>query len=249
MFPISSLEARDVRLIRIERGTGPATVLERKDGLWNLAAPVEAPADRFQVDRILAIVSARSPQRMAPTELARFELDPPSLIVKFDEQTLSFGTVNPVTREQYVLTDGTVYVIEPRYATAVPVDPLQLIQRRILPDDAVIARLELPEFTLARGAAGWTMTPPREGTSQDDLNRLTGDWLLATATRATQATARHALATIRITLKDGATIALDVVQRDPSLVLRHPNFKLEYVFTEASTRRLLSAPGDAPGRY
>jgi hypothetical protein len=183
---------------------------------------------------------------MAPTELERFELEPAPLQVTFDAQALSFGMVSPVTREQYVLTGGAVYVVEPRYAAGVPVDPIELVRRRLFADGAVPARLELPEFTLTRGEAGWVMTPARDGLSQDDLNRFVDDWRLAAATRVTPATVSAALATVRIEFKDGAAVTLEVVQREPALVLRHRGFRIEYTFAAASARRLLTAPGAAP---
>ncbi len=245
-FPLSSLAAHEVRLIRIERGTHPATVLERKGELWHVTAPVGAPAEPSEVNRLLGILSARSPQRMAPTELARFELDPAPLRLTFDAQKLSFGMVNAVTREQYVLTGGAVHLIEPRYAAGVPVDPLQFVRRRLFADGAIPVRIELPEFALVRGEAGWTIAPARDGMSQDDLNRFADDWRLAAAVYVAQATARPALATIRLRFKDGAAVSLEVVQRDPALVLRHRGLEVEYTFPAASARRLLTAPGATP---
>lgn len=244
-FPISSLAGRDVRLIRVEHGTRLTAVLAHEGGRWRLTAPLEVPADAFQVDRILAILSARSPQRMAPTELGRFELDPASLRVAFDDQVLHFGMVNAVTQEQYVLTGDALYVIDPRYGAALPVDALQLAEHRIFPDDAVLVHLTLPDFSLVRGEAGWTMMPPHGRISQDDLNRFADDWRVATATRVTRATARTALGTVRIQLKDGEEIEFDIVERDSALVLRRSRLNIEYVFTEASARRMLSVPGRA----
>ncbi|MDH5534270.1 MAG: DUF4340 domain-containing protein [Betaproteobacteria bacterium] len=242
-FPLSSLAAREVRLIRIEHSARPATVLKREGELWHITAPLNAPAEPFQVDRLLAILSARSPQRTAPTELARFELDPAPIQITFDAQTLSFGMVNSVTREQYVLTGGAVFVTEPRYAAAVPLDPMPLVRRRLFAEGAVPVRVELPEFSLARSDTGWIMAPAREGLSQDDFNRFAEHWALATATHVGQPTARPVLAAVRIAFKDGAKVELEVVQREPVLVLRHRGFQIEYTLPAASARALLTAPG------
>jgi hypothetical protein len=245
-FALSTLAAREVTLIRIERTGNPATTLERKDERWQLTAPLAAPAEPFQVERLLAILSARSPQRMAPAELGRFDLDAPPMQLTFNTQTFGFGLVSTLTREQYVLTEGAVYVIAPRYGATVPVDSMQLVRLRLFADSAAPARFALPGVSLSRGDAGWSTTPPRTGLSEDDLNRYADEWRFATATRVARARARPALAVIQIEFKDGETVALDVVQREPALVLRRRDLELEYTLTAASAQRLLTPPGSAP---
>jgi hypothetical protein len=128
----------------------------------------------------------------------------------------------------------------------VPVDPMQLVRHRLFADGAVPARIVLPEFSLTRGDAGWIMAPAREGLSQDDLNRFAEDWALATATRVAQATARPGLAEIRVEFQNSTAVALEVMQLDPALVLRHRGLQVEYTFPAASARGLLTAPGAAP---
>lgn len=246
-FALSTLAAREVTRIRIERAGTPAAVLESKGGHWRLAAPVAAPAESAQVERLLSILSAQSPQRMPPIELGRFDLDAPPLQVTFDAQVFQFGLVSPVTREQYVLTGGAVYAIAPLYAAGVPVDPLQLVRRRLFAEGAVAVRFTLPAASLARSDGGWLMKPARAELSQDDFNRFADAWRFATAARVARASARPALALIQIGFTDGETVAFDLVQREPELVLRRRDLDLEYTLGSASARRLLD-PGDAAAR-
>ena len=65
--------------------------------------PFEARADRSQVERLLELTSAASKEKLAATDLARFDLDRPSLTVTLGDQRFAFGTVNPLNQEQYVL--------------------------------------------------------------------------------------------------------------------------------------------------
>ena len=106
--------------IRIERQGSPAIVIEKTGEVWRLAAPTSAEADAFQIQRLLAILTARPVQRFPAAGLDRFELDRPRLRLAIDDEVFAFGMVNTVSNEQYVLTRDAVYAIEPRYGSALP---------------------------------------------------------------------------------------------------------------------------------
>ena len=50
-------------------------MLEKRGEEWFLTSPFAARAEPLQVERLLAIAEAKSPARLAATDLARFELD------------------------------------------------------------------------------------------------------------------------------------------------------------------------------
>ena len=50
---------------------------------------------------MLDLLSATSKEKLAATDLKRFDLDPPALRVTIDGQTFSFGTTNPLSQDQY----------------------------------------------------------------------------------------------------------------------------------------------------
>jgi hypothetical protein len=115
--------------IRIERGGHPAIVLDRSGGEWRLAAPVSAEADAYAVERMLAILTARAPERYPAVDLDRFELERPRVRLTIDHESFAFGMTNPVSGEQYVLALGAVFPIAPRYGAALPVDAMQLVRK------------------------------------------------------------------------------------------------------------------------
>lgn len=246
-FPLSALAARDVHTIRIKRAGSAPAVLERSGTSWRITAPFEAPAEPFQVTRILTMLSARSPQRMPAAALDRFDLADPPLTLTFDAQTFHFGMVNPVTREQYVHTLGAVYVISPRYAAQVPVDAAAFVRRQLLAPGAVPVRVHLPGFEVARAPAGWTITPPREEVGAAGLARFAADWQRASAARIIAGSGRAPTGAMDITLESGERLIFDVVAREPALVLRPRGTVLDYEFSPADSQRLL-APQAAPPR-
>ena len=95
-FAVSELNALEVKRIRVERAGEPPILLERTGDRWRINEPFRAAADPAEANRLLAALGARSPQKMAPVELARFDLDKPPLRLVFDEQTIAFGMVSAV---------------------------------------------------------------------------------------------------------------------------------------------------------
>jgi hypothetical protein len=246
-YPLSALQAGGAGKIRLERtGQAPVT-LEKKDDRWFITAPFVAPAEPFQIQRLLSILDARAASRLAASDLARFDLDRPVARLTIDSQTFSFGSINTVSREQYVLTGNTVYPVALLYGAALPADAAQLIRRQLFAGSEAPARFEFSDFTVASADGKWSALPAPPDLSQDDVNRWVDDWRLASALHAEPYAGGKSLGTIKVEFKDGRKITLDILQREPELVLLRPDQNLQYAFFPETAKHLLSPPaGDAP---
>lgn len=246
-YPVSTLKAATAGKIRIQRSSQVPIVLEKKDGLWFITEPVAAPAEPFQVQRLLAILDARASRRFAASDLARFDLDRPAAQLTVDSQTFSFGTASAVSREQYVLTGGAVYTVGPGYGAALPADFTQLLRRQILGRGEVPRRFDFGEFALENKDGKWSVTPAGASgeLSQDDINRWVDDWRLASALRVAPYAGTRAIGEIKIEFKDGGKLSLGILQREPELVLLRPDQKLQYAFFAETAKRLLAPPAGA----
>lgn len=242
-FPLSTLKADKITQLRLERAARPPVVLEKTGGQWLITAPIAARADPLQVQRLLAIVDARTSSRIAATDLARFDLDRPVARLTVDSQTFSFGTINTVAREQYVLTGNTVYPVELRYGAALPADVTQLISKQLFADGEVPVVFEFSDFAVRTADGKWTVTPAPADLSQDDINRWVDDWRLASALRVEPHGKGKAMGKIKVEFKDGRKLTLGIMQREPELVLLRPDQNLQYSFFAQTAKRLLSPPG------
>ena len=106
--PLRRPEAARIDPRRASRD-GAHRAREARRGMVPDVAPRRARRRRCRSQRLLAIAEARSPARLAATDLARFELERPAARLTIDAQSFDFGIVNEVSREQYVLTGDTVY--------------------------------------------------------------------------------------------------------------------------------------------
>ena len=102
--------------IRIERAGTPAILLQKKDGVWKIVAPVMASARQESVASILSILDAKSGQKLGAADISRFGLDRPELKLVIDSEEFDFGMLNPVTGQQYVKKGKDIYLVPARYA-------------------------------------------------------------------------------------------------------------------------------------
>lgn len=241
-FAISELKATEVKRIRVERAGEPPIELERSGNVWRVKDLLRAVADPAEANRLLSVLNARAPQRMAPVELARFELDKPQLRLRFDGHPLDFGMVSAVAREQYVLADGAVYVIDPKYTVHIPRTAIGFVSRQLIAEDSRIVALEIPGFSLTQRDGTWTLAPESGSSNVEVIKRFVEDWRRATAQRVERAGSDAAFGNVIVRLADGGNVQFDLVRRGKEIVMRDSPAAIDYVFPAAVAERLLSPP-------
>jgi hypothetical protein len=256
---LSELMPADVNRIRLVLRTSPkarrvsdkASVpgavieLERRPAGWHMTAPFAARADALQVERLLAILDARSLARYPAQDLARYGLDSPLATLVFNDQTFSFGAVNTITREQYVLARDGIYAIPVSQRTALPRDATNLVSKTLFATGETPTRFELEGFTAALDNGRWIFTPLGEDPGPDERNGWVAAWRQASAIHAVPHDGRKPLATIAVALQDGRTITFGILHREPELVLVRMDEGIQYRFVHDTGKRLLSLPGPA----
>jgi hypothetical protein len=241
--PLAALKPAEARSIRVERGSSPSFVLEKQGESWRLTAPFAARADEFRVQQLLEFLEARAASRLAATDLAQFELATPAIRVTVNGQSFGFGIISPITREQYVLAGNAVYVVNPRYGAQIPANAVDLASKQLFSPSEGPVRFELKPFTLEQRDGKWMQTPAAPDLSQDDFARWAEDWRGATALRVEPYGGRKPIESIQVRLKDGASLTLNVLAREPELVIARVDEKLQYHFHPDAAKRLFSPPG------
>jgi len=249
--PLTGLAASVVQHIVIEpRGTDPIE-LAREDGTWFVTRPVRARANATQVDRILDLLAVRGRDRMPAEQLQRFDLHQPALSVRFDDTAIAFGTLNPITQDQYVLAAGAVYMISSHHRAAIPDRLERVLTHDLLRKSEKPVAFELPGFAVDRAEGKWTLRPnlPDANLSQDDFNRWVDEWRFASSLLTQTASGKLPKERIRLQLEDGRTVQLGIVQREPELVLTRTDEHLTFYFSQDTRERLLARPSvrAAPG--
>jgi hypothetical protein len=247
---LSQLVGANVQKVRIEPQNAAPIELEKRGEAWFITAPLAGRADQSQIDRLLDLLQASSTEKLPATELARYDLDRPRLKVQFDGQLLAFGTTNPLTQEQYVLAGDSVYLLSSYFASVVPSQPDRLLTHAVFRPGEKPVAFALKGFRVTQKDAAWTVEPrPSDGKeppSPDEMNRWVDNWRFASSLVTRPASGRKPLEEIQVTLADGAQVRLGLLQREPELILRREDEKLEFQFSAESGLRLITRPEPAP---
>ena len=249
-FRISSLSPAQVQHVLIEPKGGTTIELEKRGETWFLLRPYSARADRTQVERLLDLVSVSSKEKLAATDLQRFDLDDPKLKVTFNQQTIGFGASNPLSQDQYVLSGDGVYLLSTFYTSLVPQRAERLLTHSLFRENEKPTAFKYKDFQLTQQDGKWQLSPApaseQEKASQDEINRWVEEWRFASSLLTQPATGKTPIETIEVKLADGSILKLGVLNKTPELVLLRPDEKLQYHFSGEAGRRLISRPVAAP---
>jgi hypothetical protein len=245
---LSALTIAGVKKVEVASRDAPGYTLEKRGETWFLAAPIEARADQTQVRRMLDLLSAASNEKLAATDLKRFDLDPPALRVTMDGQTFSFGGTNPLSQDQYLGTGDSVYLVSAYYASLVPRAADRVLTHSLFNESEKAVGFRFKGFSVEQKDGKWTLAPKppsdKERLSQDDLNRWADDWHYASSLVTQPWSGKPGPDLVDVKLVDGKTITFVVVRREPELILARPDEKLQFQFSSEMSRRLLNpAPG------
>ena len=243
--PLSVLKRDDVDRIRIQREGLPEFLLERRGRQWMQTQPFRARTDGSQAGRLLDLVAATSSRRLPATDLERFELVRPFARVTLGDQVFAFGAVNPLTNEQYLLTNGSVHLVSPAIGFGLPTRSDALASHMLLAEDEIPVSLRVGAIGIETRDGRLLLQPePPEARrpSQDDLRDWLEQWRYASSMSTAPAESSLEGEPVRVGLKDGRMLEFVVVRRTPQLVLARRDEHLLYTFPAEQATRLLSPP-------
>jgi Domain of unknown function (DUF4340) len=256
---VSTLKLADFTSIKVEFPTQAATSFDKVDGLWRMTSPYKTRADQLSVQRILAIIAAKSTEKFSNTDLAKFGLDKPQLRLKLSGATgteeFSFGTFNTVTEEQYVGYKDAVYLLSGGYAEAASTQATELIDKNALTkneakqiagfDFAHLEQWQALQLRVDIADGNWKTNAPKAKITQNEMNEwLDFSWKQAQAKQVELYTPDHKISypSFDLKLKDGKKIHFDKIQEAPDLLLGRPDEGVMYHFNNDVGFTMLNPP-------
>jgi len=242
--PIVGVASSVVQRIAIEPEGMEPIELAREGDNWFVTRPLRARANSTQVERLLDLLAVRAGAPMPATDLQRFDLNRPSLRVRFDDTTIAFGTLNPLTQQQYVLVGDRVFMIPGHHRASVPERVERVLTHALLRKDEKPVSFQLPQLSVERLDGRWTRRPdPDPGAaSQDDFHRWVDEWRFASSLLTQRADRALPAQRIVVAFEDGRRVEFGIVQREPELVLVRGDESLVFHFPRDTGERLLAGP-------
>lgn len=236
--PITTLSGSAITKVKIAYPDAPSVMLERIDGAWRLLQPVRAPANEATVDQVLRLAEAESLRELSPgkAEAAALGLKPPAYAVTFNDQvTVELGATNPLEGQRYARVGGAIHLIDDPNTRALNADYHNLVALKLLPEYAVITKLELPGATLTpTPEGGWAVAPTAADRGADAAQETIDTWLHTRALWTEAAKnedgeeAPAPAGKVVVHTADGPEYTFVVVAREPQLILRRPDLGVNF---------------------
>lgn len=257
-YEVSSYKLAEFNTISVEFPAKAAVTFVKENGFWRMTAPYQARADQASVQRILAIVAARSPVKLPTTDMEKFGLNNPVIKLKlfrnkdqFEE--FLFGTHNPLTEQQYVAHRDAVYLIANSYAEAVETQTIELVDKAPLSPTEKVAGFDLSRLEQWEESrlnvdivdGQWKVSIAKAKPEQNELNEwLDYNWLHNQAKSVELYTPDRKVTypSFEIKLADGSKVHFDKIQESPDLILGRPDEGLMYYFPQDVGFVMLNPP-------
>jgi len=263
-YEVSTYKLAEFNAIAIEFPAKAAVTFEKIDGYWRLTAPYKTRADQLSVQRILAIIAAKSREKIVSDDMAKFGLVNPALKLKLFRDANSaeeflFGTYNPLTDEQYILHKNTVYLVSNTYAEAASTQVIEMVDKAPLKPTEKVAgfdfsRLEQWEASrlnvdLVDGQ--WKVSIKEAKPLQNEMNEWVDySWIhtLAKSVELYTPDRKTVYPSFEIKLADGSKVHFDKIQESPDLLLGRPDEGIMYTFPSDSGFVMLNPPINVPSK-
>ena len=247
--PLTPLKSAAVTRIAVEHPGAPALRLEKRDGQWFLAQPVQAAVDEFEVNALVALAEVEAKDKLEGAKLAELELEPPRYTITLDDTAIAFGGVEPLQYRRYVKVGDVVALIEDPPSAALDKDYADLVAKGLFPASAEIERIQLPKLTIAKADGKWVLTPPDPRPGADEMQKLIDAWKNARSMWNEQASGLPVKGDrVKVTLKGGEAREFVVAATDPQFKLHRPDLGVTFVLSKALADDMLklAAPPAMP---
>jgi len=244
---LMSLPVSQVERIQLQQGDAQAITVERQVNGWMIVDPIRVAASDYRIDSLLQLLSATSYSSFAASvrPLSAFGLEQPLARVLFNDRAVLFGDIEPLNNRRYVLIDDQVHLIDDRYFYQSQLLLSALVDTALLPAGSRLVQISLPGLSLGQHQGDWQLQSPDDGVevaAMDDVNELVNEWQNARALQVSRYQADVAEADIELVDADGGSMMLELLAREPELILGRKELGLRYHFTADQADRLLSLP-------
>ena len=253
-----SLPIEQVTRVQLQRHGAETIEIERTDNGWMIVAPIRIAASNYRVNTLLQLMSATSYSHFsaAVRPLSAFGLDKPLGTVVFNDQAILFGNNEPLNNRRYVLIGDQVHLTDDRNFYQSQLQLTALVDTALVPPGRSLKQIRLPGLLLQQHQGEWRsqwLSVAAEGPAQPaptsaDINSLVDEWRRASAMQVSHYQSDVAEGSIELEFADGETMALEILAREPELILGRRALNLRFHFSADQAERLLNLPqGETSG--
>jgi hypothetical protein len=228
-------------IVQLERSTQGSA---RQDARWRLSAPVNARADAAPLQTLLTLAGAVPHQRYARDAIADdvTGLDDPAIVVRFNNGApIAIGNEGPSPGSRYLATAHALLLVDARALARLPTHLRGWVAPTLLGRERDLVKLTLPRLTLSRSdTGGWQVAPKNADRGADYAQATIDAWRESRALGLEPVDAgRQRIARVTLRFADDSTRRIDVIAREPELILRDAERGIDYYFAANQVAPLL----------
>ncbi len=248
---LTHLRAADITSIRISRAHTPTVELVRDGASWRMTAPLNIQADQYLVKSLLDDIdeSVKSSFPAKQADLGKYGLNPPHIRLWLNSTEFDFGATEPISDYRYVKTGDSIRLTPGLLYFRLIHGPMWWVSKRLLPKDAHIIGLQLPDATLMLKGDQWQLAPADPSLSADAIQNLLTAWSTAQAISVDKLSHGKSEGEVAIELAHVAKPLRFAILGEPGfLVLARPDLGLQYNLDSYQRASLLELknPARAP---
>ena len=242
IIKLSSLSADTITQISIHHKQRDI-LLKKSNQQWRLTKPVDINANQFRIKTLLNLLNTNSLARYKAVdmELEKYSLSQPDTYIIFNDLKIEFGIVNPINQLRYIKINDEVHLTEDNFYPLLSSQIGTLIARELIPAEATITKLVLPENSFTRDDSD--IWKSNKNISSDAIVEVIYQWQHKQAFAVHDYMQRDSLGEIQVYLKNMETsVSFHITDIDPWLIITRPDIELEYHFNIEDYNSLLK-PG------
>ena len=244
-----------------------STVLSLSDdGLWFIEQPFRAKAagSRIQSLTVLANRSFEHAYTLEEVDLAQLGLEPPQVLVRFNDEEISLGNTDELTKLRYARHGDRVLLLDNAAYELLDSDVYGLCENRLSQYASDITAVQLGRFrlTAGEGDSGWSWQEvegavPHTGQESQAIEDLSADqkrlddWVnsisYAYALRASDGREQRAAhegepARFIIEMAEGELVDYELVAGEEETIFHSPDNGVNHHFSTESQNSVLKPP-------
>ncbi len=238
---LSDIDLNDISSINIQHNTNSTVIIKQKEDQWQITQPIKIAANNFRIKSILKLINAPVQNQYSAAEIdtKSIGLEEPQTSIQFNNHTIEFGIINPVTNLRYVKLDNHVYTIEDVYYPLINSHFGTLVSLNLLPVNSDIKKLVLANQTIAKDDRG--LWRSNSDISTDDIVKTIQHWQQDQAFGVHEYMQREELGEVFIYLKNQQQpLTYTITDTDPWLIIARPDIGLEYHLNIEAYNNLIS---------
>jgi len=239
-IPLTEVNKDNISEITIYR-ENQNIVLTKKNNVWRMTQPLNVLANEFRVKTLLALLNTNIDKQynIDEVDLKTYGLQPPRAHIQFDQTHIYFGKTSPVNAMRYLQVNNKMYLLFDELYPLVSSQPTSFVDLSLLPQNAAIKNITLPDMQLIKSANSWN-TKPENIADADQIQTLLQNWRYAKAFAVHHIMERKTLGNIIIELENKQTIKFKITDTSPWLILARTDLNIEYHLDISQKEKLLS---------